>query len=101
MLLGNTLGNFDRDDILHGIKTSMATGDILLIGNGLTGGHEDWISEYKDNKINKWLIQIPQQLGLSEEDIYYDVRFQNSRIEELYILRNDKTPRQNSKFQKR
>jgi len=91
MLLGNTLGNFDREDILHGIKTSMNKEDVLLIGNGLTNGNEDWTKEYKDPIINKWLVQIPLQLGLSEGEINYDVRFVNSRIEELYILKKDKT----------
>jgi uncharacterized SAM-dependent methyltransferase len=92
MLLGNTLGNFDREDILHGIKTSMNKDDILLIGNGLTNETKQlWTNEYKDNIINNWLIQIPQQLGLSKNDIEYDVRFINSRIEELYILQKDKT----------
>jgi len=91
MLLGNTLGNFDREDILNGIKNSMNKEDLLLIGNGLTNGHEDWKNEYKDPIINKWLIQIPQQLGLTEQDVDYDVRFVNSRIEEIYIIKNDKT----------
>ena len=91
MLLGNTLGNFDREDILHGIKTSMNKDDILLIGNGLINGNENWIEEYKDIIIDKWLVQIPQQLGLTKNDITYDVRFVNSRIEELYVLKSDKT----------
>lgn len=90
MLLGNTLGNFDREDILHGIKTSMNKDDVLLIGNGLTNGHEDWTEEYKDAIINDWLVQIPQQLGLTKNDITYDVRFVNSRIEEMYVLKKDK-----------
>jgi len=91
MLLGNTLGNFYKEDILHGIKTSMNKEDILLIGNGLKNGRDDWTEEYKDPIIDKWLVQIPQQLGLSKDDIAYDVRFVNSRIEELYLLKNDKT----------
>ncbi len=90
MLLGNTLGNFDREDILNGIKNSMNKDDVLIIGNGLINGHDDWAKEYKDPLINKWLIQIPQQLGLGVKDIAYDVRFVNSRIEELYIVQNDK-----------
>lgn len=90
MLLGNTLGNFDREDILNGIKNSMNKDDVLIIGNGLTNGHEDWIREYKDPIINKWLIQIPQQLGLTENDVEYEVRFINSRIEELYAVKTDK-----------
>jgi len=90
MLLGNTLGNFDREDILHGIKNSMNKDDVLIIGNGLSNGHEDWTREYKDQVINRWLMEIPKQLGLSEKDVKYDVRFVNSRIEELYIVEKDK-----------
>jgi len=91
MLLGNTLGNFDREDILNGIKNSMNKDDVLIIGNGMTNGHEDWTKEYRDQIINKWLIQIPQQLGLNEDDVEYDVRFVNSRVEEIYIVKTDKT----------
>jgi len=90
MLLGNTLGNFDREDMLHGIKDSMSKDDVLIIGNGLKNGNEDWTKEYKDQIINKWLIQIPNQLGLTKDDVDYDVRFINSRIEELYIIKKDK-----------
>lgn len=92
LLLGNTIGNFDREDILHGIVSSMNKEDVLLIGNGISNGkNKNWIEDYKDEQINKWLIQIPQLLGLSKKDIYYDVRFVNSRIEELYIVKKDKT----------
>jgi len=91
MLLGNTLGNFDRDDILHGIKNSMAKNDVLLIGNGISNGRKsgEWIKDYKDEKINKWLIKVPLLLGLKENDIKYEVRFVNSRIEEMYILQKN------------
>src|SRR3989338_7962021 len=71
MLLGNTLGNLDRDDILHGIKNSMNKEDVLVIGNGLIKSHEDWTKEYKDKIINKWLIKIPQQLGLTKSVVCY------------------------------
>lgn len=90
MLLGNTLGNFDREDMLHGIKDSMKKDDVLIIGNGLTNGHENWAREYKDQIINRWLVQIPEQLGLSKSDIDYDVRFINSRIEEIYVVNKNK-----------
>ena len=91
MLLGNTLGNFDRDDILHGIKNSMAKDDVLLIGNGISNGRksEEWIKDYKDEKINQWLIKVPLSLGLKENDVKYEVRFVNSRIEEIYILQKN------------
>jgi hypothetical protein len=64
--------------------------DVLLIGNGLDNGKIDWIKEYKDRVIDSWVGQIIEKLGLSKKDVDYDVRFVNSRIEELYILKNDK-----------
>jgi len=92
MLLGNTLGNFDREDILHGIKDSMNRGDILLIGNGIVNSkNKDWVKDYKDEKINEWLVQIPQLLGFKKDEVEYDVRFNNSRVEEVYIVKKDKT----------
>ena len=91
MLLGNTLGNFERENMLHGIANSMGKDDVLLIGNGLSSRGKDWIKEYKNRLINKWLSKIPLQLGLTENDIDYDVRFVNSRVEEIYILKKDKT----------
>src|SRR3989344_8887774 len=34
LLLGNTLGNFEINELLYSIKNSMKSGDYLLIGNG-------------------------------------------------------------------
>jgi hypothetical protein len=89
LLLGNTLGNFDMEDILYGIKASMDSGDVLLIGNGITSTYEqrDWVKEYKDKAIKNWLLEMLKLLGLSEDDVEYEVRFVNSRIEELYTSR--------------
>lgn len=91
MLLGNTLGNFDREDILNGIKNSMNKNDILIVGNGLKNGHDDWTKEYYDPIINKWLIQIPLQLGFTANEIKYNIKLNNSRIEEIYCIKKDKT----------
>ncbi len=94
MLLGNTFGNFEKGEVLEGIKNSMNSQDVLLIGNGISNGKSNhWIKEYKDEQINKWLIRIPILLGLTKKDIEYEVRFVNSRIEEMYILKQDKTIR--------
>ncbi len=92
MLLGNTLGNFDMADILHGVQASMAPSDVLLIGNGISNGakQQDWAREYKDEIIRNWLMRMLRLIGLTEDDVEYDVRFVNSRVEELYILKHDK-----------
>jgi len=90
MLLGNTLGNFEEGNILHGIKQSMTKGDVLLIGNGINGDKKkDWIKEYTDPKINSWLMNIPILLGISPKQLEYNVRFVNSRIEESYLVKKD------------
>ena len=94
LLLGNTLGNFDRDDILNGIAEGMQSGDVLIIGNGISNGKkEDWVKTYKNKLIDKWLIQVPIQLGLDKDSLIYDVRFVDSRVEEFYVLKRDKTIR--------
>jgi len=92
MLLGNTLGNFDREDILNGIKTSMNKQDILLIGNGLVIKEINKVtSPYKDKLIDIFLIEVIKQLGLEEKSVEYDVRFKDSRVEMFYTIKKDKT----------
>lgn len=91
ILLGNTLGNFDRDDILHGIKNSMDRNDVLLIGNGLnTDEKEKIVRPYRDRLLDKFLIKVIEQIGLSKKDVRYDVRFKNSRVEMFYVINKDK-----------
>lgn len=93
MLLGNTLGNFDFHELLYQIRSSMKSGDFLVIGNGLDNGmvEEDVINFLKTNeKNNDFLIQIPLQLGLKRSDISLDIKFVNSRIEFSYVLKEDK-----------
>lgn len=57
LLLGNTLGNFDRDDMLSGIVKSMKKDDVLLIGNGLRddSSEKDLVKPYKDILLDKFL----------------------------------------------
>jgi D-Tyr-tRNAtyr deacylase len=63
-----------------------------IIGNGLSNGkNKDWVKEYRDEQINQWLIEILLLIGLSKKDVKYEVRFVNSRIEELYILNKNKS----------
>ena len=94
LLLGNTLGNFEINELLYSVRNAMKSGDFLLIGNGLDNAkvEEDVVKFCKENKLNnEFLIKIPLQIGLSREDIRLDVRFVNSRVEFYYILEDDKT----------
>lgn len=92
LLLGNTLGNFDIDDILHSMQASMQVGDTLLIGNGIAGTKkpEDWVKAYHNNIFRKWLLETFRLMGISEDDIECEVRYVDSHIEEFGRLKRDK-----------
>jgi uncharacterized SAM-dependent methyltransferase len=91
MLLGNTMSNFEPDDILHGVRNSMQKGDFLLIGNEIKVKEnvENIITHYKTEKINEFLILLLLQAGIKPEDVKLDVRYANSRIEMFYILKQN------------
>jgi uncharacterized SAM-dependent methyltransferase len=92
MLLGNTLGNFDRDDILNGIKESMHAGDYLLIGNSLNiSNQEEIVEPYKDPLLDRFLVKVVEQIGLTKDDVKYDARFNKSRVEMFFTVTKDRT----------
>lgn len=92
LLLGNTLGNFEINELLYEIRSSMKGGDMLLIGNGLDNRHpEDILKSYDTKEVNEFLIHIPLQLGLAREDVEIGTRFANSRVELYYTLQAKKT----------
>lgn len=98
LLLGNTMGNFDRDDILHGIRQSMNTDDVLLIGNGLTTvNEEELVKPYQDASLDEFLIHVIEQIGLNPEEVEYDARFKDSRVEMFYRVKTNKTIKHLSK----
>ena len=93
LLLGNTFGNFETHELLYQIANAMKEDDLLLIGNGLNNHkvEEDIVKACRENKgFDKFLGYIPLKLGLDKEDVEYDARFRNSRIEFYYNIKNDK-----------
>lgn len=93
LLLGNTLGNFDFHDLMYQVRSSMKDGDYIVIGNGLESESiKENVSKLAENKcFDDFMIKIPQQIGLKEEDLIFNARFKNSRIEFFYELKEDKT----------
>ncbi len=92
LLLGNTLGNFEINELLYEVRSSMKGEDYLLIGNGLDNRHpEDILKSYDNEKVDEFLIHIPIQLGLKENEVKLGVRFANSRVELYYTILEDKT----------
>lgn len=91
LLLGNTLGNFEINELLYEIRSSMKGGDFLLVGNGLNHRKpKDIIASYNTDHFNKFSIHPLLQLGLTEDDIEFGVRFKNSRIESFYTIKKAK-----------
>jgi uncharacterized SAM-dependent methyltransferase len=83
LLLGNTLGNFEINELLYEIRSSMSKGDVLMIGTGIESKNMYGLAEsYSKNEIaKKFLSYVPVQFGLEREDFDLDARFANSRIE--------------------
>ncbi|MBU3923646.1 MAG: L-histidine N(alpha)-methyltransferase [Nanoarchaeota archaeon] len=99
LILGNTIGNFEINEILYEIRNSMKGGDLLVIDAAINDEkHEQRALEYTKNKaFNNWLIKIPEQLGLSKDDVEFGVRFRAPRLEAYYTIKKDKTISLNKK----
>jgi uncharacterized SAM-dependent methyltransferase len=92
LLLGNTLGNFEINELLYEIRSSMKGGDFILIGNGLDNrNEEDILKSYSNEKVNEFLIHIPLQLGLKENEVKFGTRFAHSRVELYYTILKERT----------
>ncbi|MDP1695654.1 MAG: L-histidine N(alpha)-methyltransferase [archaeon] len=90
LLLGNTLGNFEINELLYEIRSSMAEGDFLLIGNGLdTRNQDDVLKAYDNAYLDELLVKTLTQIGLKKEDVQYGARFRNSRIEMYYTIKKN------------
>ena len=92
LLLGNTLGNFEVNELLYEIKNAMKEGDLFLVDTAIDDNkQEERVESYKQNqKFNDFLSYIPLQLGLTKKDIDWGAKWINSRIEFYYTIKNDK-----------
>jgi uncharacterized SAM-dependent methyltransferase len=89
MLLGNTLGNFEINEFLYEIRSSMKEGDLLLIGNGLDNRHPEVITKSYNNKsFREFSIEPLRQIGFADDDLEFGVRFKNSRVESFFTVKN-------------
>ncbi len=90
LLLGNTLGNFEINELLYQIRSSMKGGDFILIGNGLDNRKPDEILNAYDNSfLDEMLVKTLTQIGLKEDNLEYGARFKNSRVEMYYTIKED------------
>jgi len=90
LLLGNTLGNFEINELLYEIRSSMNDNDLLLIGNGLdVRNPEEILRAYSNEYLDYLLVKTLTQIGLKEEDLQYGARYKNSRVEMYYTIKKD------------
>ncbi|MEK6890222.1 MAG: L-histidine N(alpha)-methyltransferase [Nanoarchaeota archaeon] len=90
LLLGNTVGNFEFNELLYGVRSAMKAGDLLIIGNGLDNKDVDKIIKtYSNEPSFNFFFGLVSQLGLKKEDLDYSVRFRNSRMESYFTLKKD------------
>jgi uncharacterized SAM-dependent methyltransferase len=93
LFLGGTLGNFELHESLYAITDSMTFGDSLLIGVALNNNKIDpeKIAEaYKTKEADFFLGKVLEQLGFARNEIEFNARFRNSRVECFYTIKNKK-----------
>lgn len=92
LLLGSTLSMFELNDLLYGLSNGMFSGDILVIGNGVRKGQRFvGLDKYKSKLFDEWFIHIMHGLGFEKDEVKYDARFANGRLEGFYKVLADKT----------
>jgi len=93
MMLGSRISHYEINEILFRLSSGMFKGDILVVGNGIRSGEKRFVEldKYKSPLFNEWFINIMRGLGFKDEDVEYDARFENYRVEGFYRIKNDKT----------
>ena len=98
LLLGSILGSFEINEYLFNLSNAMFSGDCLIIGNGIRKGERLVnIENYKHPLFNEWFMHLMKSLGFLEDEIEYDARFNQLRVEGFYRLKKDKTLKMDGK----
>ena len=97
-ILGGVIACFDINEYLFELNRDLQEGDVLILGNGVRVGERlvD-IEKYKDSSFHNWFKHVMIGMGFREDEIEFDARFGNSRIEFLYRLKNEKSEKFDSK----
>lgn len=91
LFLGSLLGGFEINHCLFRLSQSMLPEDLLIIGNGVRFGERFVnLDNYKNRLFNEWFIHLLKELGFNENEVEYDARFANNRLEGFYRIRVDK-----------
>lgn len=94
LLLGNTLGSFEGDDVIKSISRSMRQDDVFIFGNGIISGKTvDWGQMYddKESETKKWLLGVPKLFGIDPDKTDFKLRYNSDkgRVEALAEVKQD------------
>jgi len=89
LLLGSILASFEIHEYLFNLSQAMFKGDLLIIGNGIrTGERFVNIETYKHQLFRDWLGHIIRALGFNDDEVEFDARFANGRVEGFYKVKS-------------
>jgi len=90
-LLGSLLASFDIHEYLFDLSNAMKKGDCLVIGNAIrTGDRFANVENYKHPLFEEWFFRLVEEMGFEEDEVEYDARFENGRVECFYKIKSDK-----------
>jgi uncharacterized SAM-dependent methyltransferase len=91
LLLGSILASFEIHDYLFNLSRAMFQGDRLIIGNGIRSGERlSNLETYKHPLFKEWLGHTVKELGFRDDEIDYDARFTDGRVEAVYSVKRGK-----------
>ena len=91
LLLGSILASFEIHDYLFNLSQSMFKEDVLIIGNGIRVGERFVnIENYKGVLFKEWFSHIIKEFGFNFDEVEYDARFENGRLEIFYKIKKNK-----------
>lgn len=92
LILRSLIASFDINNYLFKTSQSMLPGDLLIIGNGIRKGERfENLETYKHPLFNQWLIHLMRKIGFKENEVEYNARFANNRLEGYYKIKKEKT----------
>lgn len=88
LLVGGVLSCYEINSYLFELNRDLKKGDVLIIGNGVrVGDRLVEIDKYKSSAFKKWYDCLIKNLEFNEQDVEFDARFGNSRVEMFYRLK--------------
>ncbi|HLC31092.1 MAG TPA: L-histidine N(alpha)-methyltransferase [Candidatus Nanoarchaeia archaeon] len=94
LLLGSIISTSEITEFLYMVSQPLLKGDTLVIGNGLRVGERFVdLAKYQHPVFSKWFFGVMRGLDFNEDEVEYNARFANGRVEGYYKVLIDKMVR--------